>query len=146
MDEPSKPRDPLEAELACFRPQSISHGLYSRIEASLVEPRRRRWPRSAFVGLAAAAAAAACVAIAIGLAWSNRSNTNTNVITANPAPSARTIRAASPPSVMDYQQAFAESSDAFDALLAGSAGSEDAPVRAFSFPGTDSINNTGDQK
>ena len=144
----NQPPDPLEAELASFRPLPMSPELHRRVRASLSEPR----PFCRISATVLAFAAAACVVIAVGLTWSNRPTNgtpqvNTGIATSKPF-RANPMRAASPASVMDYQQAFAESSDAFDALLARPAGSGSAPVRAFSFPSPDSINlnNTGDKK
>jgi hypothetical protein len=95
-------------------------------------------------------AAAACLVIGIGLTWSHP-RTPTNVGLSNTRPSVPTpgklagINAASsPPTVTDYQRAFAESSDAFNALLDRPAGSEAAPVRAFSHSSIDSMITNGD--
>jgi hypothetical protein len=148
VDETNQQPDPLEAELAAFRPRPMSPGLQSRIDATLAEPRQLWRIGAALLTFAAAA----CVVIVIGLRWSHAPKPGTNYVNTGTRPSVTfqgdTLRTASPPSVVDYQRAFAESSDAFDALLARPAGSGSAPVRAFSFPSPDSINlnNTGDQK
>ena len=138
---------PLEAELATFRPQPMSPALASRIEATLDES-RPLWRIGA--GLLTVAAAA-CVMIGLALPWSRDHRGGTDYVNTGTRPSAplrgNALRAASPPSLVDYQQAFAESSDAFDALLARPAGSGGAPVRAFSFPSPINLNNnTGDSK
>ena len=149
MGEPNRQHlDPLEAELAAFRPQRMSPGLQSRIESRLAEPRPSWRIGAALIAFAAAA----CVVIGVGLTWSRGPKSGTNHVNIGTRPSVPTrgyvSKIASPPSVMDYQQAFAESSDAFDALLARPAGSGGTPVRAFSFSSIDSldINRTGDQK
>jgi len=150
MGEPSNQHpDPLEAELAAFRPQPMSPELHSRIEERLTEPRPYWRIGAALLTFAAAA----CVVIALGLHWSRDARPGTNYVNSGGTrPSTpfhgNALRAGSQPRLMDYQQAFAESSDAFDALLARPAGSGSAPIRAFSFPSSDliNINNTGDQK
>ena len=147
MGETDQYPDPLEAELVAFRPRPMSPELQSRIGCLLTRP-RNHWHWRAAVGVAVAAS----VLIVVGLIWSQRPRPDTHVITSDVRPSTRVstnaLKTASPPSLMDYQQAFAESSDAFDALLARPAGSGSAPVRAFAFPSPDSINlnNIGDHK
>lgn len=118
----NQPPDSFEAELATFRPRPMSPDLPSRIESRLTES-RPYW----HVGVALLAfAAAACVIVGIAVPWSRdpKPGTNSVSIGTRPSPTIRggTFRAASSPSVMDYQRAFAESSDAFDALLARPAG------------------------
>jgi hypothetical protein len=147
VGEPSNQhRDPLEAELAAFRPQPTSPELQSRIERTLDGP-RPIWRIGAAV---IAFAVAACVVIGIGVMSAPSSKSGKGYVTSDTRPSiplqGNTLKVASPPSLMDYQHAFAESSEAFDALLARPAGSGSAPVRAFSFSTPDSINlnNTGD--
>jgi hypothetical protein len=141
--------DPLEAELTAFRPKPISPGLHSRIDATLAES-RQLWRIGAAVLITFAVAA--CVVIVIGVTWSRGVGSGAKYVNIGTRPSmpfqGNTLRTASPPSLMDYQHAFAESSEAFDALLARPTGSGSAPVRAFSFPSSDSIdiNNTGDQR
>jgi hypothetical protein len=148
VDESNQQPDPFEAELAAFRPQPMSPGLQSRIEGTLDEP-RPIWRIGAAV---IAFAVAACVVIGIGLMSVPGPKNGNGYVTSGTRPSTplqgNPLKIASPPSLMDYQHAFAESTDAFDALLARPAGSGSAPVRAFSFSSPDSINlnNTGDQK
>jgi hypothetical protein len=144
----NEPLDPFEAELATFRPRPMSPGLEPGIEARFVEPRRFWRIGAALLTFAAAA----CVVIGLVFPRSHDPKHGTNSVSIGTRPSpplrGKTARAAAPPSVMEYQQAFAVSSDAFDALLARPAGSGSAPVRAFSFSSPDPITLTdiGDKK
>jgi hypothetical protein len=133
--------DPLESELASFRPQPVSLELRERIGAELTR-RPVRW-----VAAVAWLAAAACVVLGIAR-WVR----NVEVVSdpVKPPPAA-IVADNSPPTVMDYQRAFAKSSDALDALLARPAGREtrddnepDEPVRAFSRSFNDLTNSNGD--
>jgi hypothetical protein len=101
------PDDPLERELELLHPRPPSPELRQRIGNQIARP----WRRPNWVGLAAAAAAAAVAAIAVGLSlW-------------RPVPPGRPPLippksvAVSPPSVLAYNRAIAESPSQLDALL-----------------------------
>ena len=134
--------DPLEAELASFRAPPVSLELRERIGAELS---RRPSPVRAVIGPLAGLAAAACVVAGVAI-WAQRATTTKHAGGPDRGPSDHNIpthRAAvgfaSPPTVMDYRRAFAESPDALDALLARPAGREgraeprtgDSAVTAF---------------
>jgi hypothetical protein len=128
MIEQNPQDDPLEAELASFRPQSISPKLRQRINAELTRG-PIRW-----VSVLAGLAAAACVALGF-MIWRN----NPTLESSPPMPAPPAVAATDPPNVMDYQRAFAQSSDAFEVMLARPAGrapSRPEPraqtIRAFS--------------
>jgi hypothetical protein len=111
--------NPIELELADFRPRPISPDLQSRIGATLAGPR----PIWRAGGALLASAAAACVVIAVGVTWSRGPTPHSDYVNTGTRPSTplrgdALQSASSFPSLMDYQQAFGESSDAFDALLA----------------------------
>ena len=134
--------DPFEAELASYRPQPISLELRERIGAELTR-RPIRW-----VAAVAVLAAAACVVIELVM-W----NRNVKVVSDPPRPQTVIVADNSPPTVMDYQRAFAKSPDALDALLARPAGRETRgdepaaePLRAFGRSFIDFANSNGDQE
>jgi hypothetical protein len=146
------PVDPLEAELAAFRPPPpsplLARRIAGRLEAGEAAGRRPRRPAASLGVLAAAAAA--CAALAVGLWRAPRGGPGDSRrpdVTAIASTSPATTRAAADfadpwlPTPRAYERAFADSPEAFDALLAlrpGGAGHPPSsappatgPARAF---------------
>ena len=107
--------DPLEVELAEFRPVAPTPRLARDITEALLQAgqshaRRRRW-----IFAAAALAAAACVVVAISM-WHRERETHIS-IAIGPTTSVAVELPPPAPTWRSYEDAFARSPEAFDALL-----------------------------
>ena len=128
-------RDPLEAELAALRPQPVSPRLEGLVAGRLARPtapppwHRVRWP----VALAGALAAAACVVAGLALYRASPGGPGRGDVAVTPAPAPAPPAAEEQrPTLAAYRRAFAESPEAFDALLdrqAARAPAADPPPR-----------------
>jgi hypothetical protein len=122
--------DPFERELTeTFRPAPMSLELREKIGTELSHRPLRRFA-------AVAGALAACVALVV-LVWRGRDVTDTPI--GQTAIVQAPIESSAPPTLIDYQRAFAKSSESLESLLARPAGgatrtsdSPAEPVRAFS--------------
>ena len=142
-------RDPLEQELESLRPLGVSPRLRRGITSRLAEEggarrSRRRWAVIPLAGLAAA-----CVALA-ALAWPRmHENPRPERVAVQPPPPLRPVESRLP-TAQAYQQAWVESPEALDALLArhaslyGGADVGRQPLGSFSFTDASSPDLIGD--
>lgn len=107
--------DPLEAELAAFRPAEVSPELRRRIAAQMAGSTPKPGFRLRTIALAGGLAAVILAALLFGRSRGPGINNGLVVVGPTPSPSYHTDDAL--PSLRAYRQALARSPEDFDALL-----------------------------